>query len=296
MQAEKVSLDTSGAEGLLLSGLSIELGLFGGSGDGGGGGGTPQSIGGTTTGLSIGSLTIQNSSGETLVINANGAFSFANPSYNYNVTITNQPSSLRCIVLNGSGTATALVSNIVVTCPMAFQNSLTWHRCSHGQAWDSATGTCTGSAITAQYCNINDGSCHDGIAAGEAGNVNGHLNGNGVSQAFSACNGLNSGGGTFGHTNWRVPWKTELKGLVSCSNGTSTPLADGQNCGTGYSSPTINTVLFPGTRGGAGERYWSASSSYNNYNLVAYSVSFETGNTSDGYNRNVPYFIRCVAN
>ncbi|KAB2930910.1 MAG: hypothetical protein F9K24_15715 [Leptonema illini] len=35
MQAEKVSLDTSGAEGLLLSGLSIELGLFGGSGDGG---------------------------------------------------------------------------------------------------------------------------------------------------------------------------------------------------------------------------------------------------------------------
>lgn len=35
MQAEKVSLDTSGAEGLLLSGLSIELGLFGGSGGGG---------------------------------------------------------------------------------------------------------------------------------------------------------------------------------------------------------------------------------------------------------------------
>lgn len=34
MQAEKVSLDTSGAEGLLLSGLSIELGLFGGSGGG----------------------------------------------------------------------------------------------------------------------------------------------------------------------------------------------------------------------------------------------------------------------
>lgn len=28
MQAEKVSLDTSGAEGLLLSGLSIELGLL----------------------------------------------------------------------------------------------------------------------------------------------------------------------------------------------------------------------------------------------------------------------------
>ncbi|WP_040918778.1 hypothetical protein, partial [Leptonema illini] len=44
MQAEKVSLDTSGAEGLLLSGLSIELGLFGGSGGGGESVEKPESI------------------------------------------------------------------------------------------------------------------------------------------------------------------------------------------------------------------------------------------------------------
>lgn len=294
MQAEKVSLDTSGAQGLLLGSLSLDLGLFGGGS--GGEGGTPQTISGTVTGLlSSSTISIQNAGGETIDISANGSFNFTTPTYNYSVTITAQPSSLRCIVLNGSGAATGPVSNIIVTCPMAVQNGLIWMRCSHGQTWAAATGTCTGSATTVQFCSDY---CHDGNGAGEAGNVNGHLNGNGTSQAFSACNSLNTtngGAGAFGINNWRVPWKTELKALVYCSNGTPTPLADFSNCGAGYSIPTINTALFPGTMAGVNERYWSSSASYSLPGVRAYSVSFETGATSDGYNQSNLYHLRCVA-
>jgi hypothetical protein len=39
-----------------------------------------------------------------------------------------------------------------------------------------------------------------------------------ASGAYSACAGMNSGAGTFGKTNWRVPTKNELKTLINCTN------------------------------------------------------------------------------
>ena len=78
------------------------------------------------------------------------------------------------------------------------------------------------------------------------------MNGTGVSAAFTACNALNAGAGTYGKTNWRVPIKNELKLLIECTNTTTMP-TDGSNCG-GSLNPSINN-LFPNTSGGGSD--WS---------------------------------------
>jgi hypothetical protein len=76
------------------------------------------SIGGTVSGLS-GTLVLQNGT-ETLNLTANGAFTFANrlneAAASYAVTIATQPANQICTLTNGTGTATANVTNIAVSC------------------------------------------------------------------------------------------------------------------------------------------------------------------------------------
>ena len=77
-------------------------------------------ISGTVSGLSGKGLTLQNGS-ETLAVTANGAFEFKTPVASgamYDVTVATQPSmpTQKCTVANGSGTATANVTNVTVTC------------------------------------------------------------------------------------------------------------------------------------------------------------------------------------
>ena len=60
--------------------------------------------------------------------------------------------------------------------------------------------------------------------------------------AWSYCEFLELGGST----NWRIPTKDEVNGLVVCTNGHPVPLTEGQHCGdSGYSSyfsiPTIDS-------------------------------------------------------
>jgi N-acetylneuraminic acid mutarotase len=80
------------------------------------------SIGGTATNLAAGdNLQLQNNGGDTLTVSANGAFTFATKLASgsaYSVTVSAQPSSpaQTCGVTNGSGTATANVTNVVVDC------------------------------------------------------------------------------------------------------------------------------------------------------------------------------------
>ncbi len=93
---------------------------------GGGGGSTPPppvtyTIGGTVFDISGSGLILQNNGGNSLPVTENGSFAFNTPvasGGSYSVTVKAQPSSppQTCTVTNGSGTATANVSNIQVVC------------------------------------------------------------------------------------------------------------------------------------------------------------------------------------
>ena len=78
-------------------------------------------VGGVVTNLNGSGLQLQNNGGDTLNVNANGTFTFptALASGNaYNITISRQPSETTraCWVTNGSGTATANVISVAVSC------------------------------------------------------------------------------------------------------------------------------------------------------------------------------------
>ena len=96
------------------------LAACGGSG-GGGGTSTPQySIGGTLSGLASGdSVVLQDNGGNNTTVSANGNISFStqiDSGSTYAVTVLTQPTGQTCSVMNGSGTASANVTNVTVDC------------------------------------------------------------------------------------------------------------------------------------------------------------------------------------
>lgn len=106
---------------------ALVLGACGGGGDGGDGAPPPPppppatyTIGGTTSGLASGaSVVLQNNGGGDLTVGSNGPFTFTGTvqsGSSYSVTVLTQPASQNCTVANGSGTATANVTNVAVTC------------------------------------------------------------------------------------------------------------------------------------------------------------------------------------
>ncbi len=116
---------------LLCAAVLAACGGGGGGGDGGGGGGggnTPHTIGGRVDGLTGTGLVLQNNGGNDLAVAAAGNFQFTQTVAHggaYAVTVHTQPAGQACAVANGSGTANAAVSNIVVNCsaPLTFQSS-----------------------------------------------------------------------------------------------------------------------------------------------------------------------------
>jgi sugar lactone lactonase YvrE len=105
--------------------LSVALLLAACGGGGGGtagpsGGGYTYTVSGTVSGLS-GTVILQNNGGDDLSISVSNSknFAFAKPINSgnaYNVTVLTQPSNQRCLVANGTGSATANVSNVSVSC------------------------------------------------------------------------------------------------------------------------------------------------------------------------------------
>jgi hypothetical protein len=84
---------------------------------------TTFTIAGTVTGLTGPGLILQDAlsvnNNDLLPVNANGTFTFVNPvasGGSYNVTVLTQPSGRNCSVTNGTGTATANVTNVTVAC------------------------------------------------------------------------------------------------------------------------------------------------------------------------------------
>jgi Galactose oxidase, central domain len=85
----------------------------------------PFTIGGNVIGLTGTGLVLQDNGGDDLTISQNGAFTFKVPiagGGNYTVTLKTQPSNqpLPCSVTNGTGKATANVTNVQVTCGNTF--------------------------------------------------------------------------------------------------------------------------------------------------------------------------------
>jgi len=75
-------------------------------------------IGGTVTGLT-GTLVLQNNASDTLTITSNGSFQFSRAlpvNSTYFVAIQSQPQGETCSLSNASGTVTATVTNVTVTC------------------------------------------------------------------------------------------------------------------------------------------------------------------------------------
>ena len=79
-------------------------------------------LGGTVGGLAGTGLVLQNNGADNLAVIVGGAFAFATPvaaASPYNVTVLTQPSGSTCSVTSGSGTVSANVSNVAVTCVSA---------------------------------------------------------------------------------------------------------------------------------------------------------------------------------
>lgn len=87
----------------------------------------PLPIGGSVIGLTGTGLVLQKNGGDNLAISVNGSFTFASGVASgaaYAVTVVVQPSGQTCAVQNGSGTASAAVTNIAVTCNSATRLAL----------------------------------------------------------------------------------------------------------------------------------------------------------------------------
>jgi len=82
---------------------------------------TTYSVGGTVSSLTGSGLILQNNGGNDLSVNQDGSFTFGaevDSGASYSVTVLTQPTgpSQTCSVANGTGTATADVNNVSVTC------------------------------------------------------------------------------------------------------------------------------------------------------------------------------------
>ena len=78
-----------------------------------------HTVGGSVSGLGGAGLVLQNNGGDNLAVAADGPFTFAmaiNRGAAFNVSVLTQPAGQACTVQNGSGSAAADVSNVLVSC------------------------------------------------------------------------------------------------------------------------------------------------------------------------------------
>lgn len=132
---------------------------------------------------------------------------------------------------------------------------LEWMRCSMGQDWSEKMQSCEGSS---ENYTLDD--------------------------AQTIVRRLNKVGGYDGKTDWRLPTKDELTGLVVCSSGRA-----GKSCADGSLRPSIAQTVFPMT---IAFNFWS-SSPHADISDGGWVVSFGDGYVW-GYMRNGPGKVRLV--
>jgi hypothetical protein len=133
-----------------------------------------------------------------------------------------------------------------------------------GRYLDNGDGTVTDTKTNLMWKKCSEGQIGDNCS-GEASKY----------KWDDAMSRVGSGVSFAGHSDWRMPTKEELKGLVYCSNGTSTPLPDNKRCsedGKGYQRSTIDSQTFPNT---PTDFYWSSTAKDASF---AWSVFFYDGN------------------
>ncbi len=84
-------------------------------------------IGGTLSGLTSSTVVLQDNGADNLSLSKNGTFVFATAlaaGATYNVAVKTQPAGQTCTVANGSGTANANVTSVVVTCATVISNGI----------------------------------------------------------------------------------------------------------------------------------------------------------------------------
>ena len=89
---------------------------------------TQYSIGGSVSGLTGTGLVLEDNGGDNLPVSQNGTFSFTtkvNSGAAYAVTVMTQPSGETCTVASGSGTASADVTTVAVTCAASTASTVT---------------------------------------------------------------------------------------------------------------------------------------------------------------------------
>lgn len=88
-----------------------------------------HTVGGSVSGLTGTGLVLRNNGGDDLAVAADGSFRFATAigaETPYDVTVAAAPAGQRCTVANGSGTASADVRNVTVSCSTAPGGARTW--------------------------------------------------------------------------------------------------------------------------------------------------------------------------
>lgn len=184
-------------------------------------------VGGTLTGLAAStSVTLSNNNAESITLSGDGSFSFTTPVLTYEVTVVTQPTGQACLVSQGSGTASANVTNVSVVCATAVALD-----CPPGEVITGIDGRSGGiiDKLTLR--------CAPLVASvpDTASTVNSNSVGGGGGSAFSpnfTCptgewvNGINGRNGSFGGYN------TLASVQVTCSGGSLSPF---YNSGTNFS-------------------------------------------------------------
>ena len=172
-------------------------------------------------------------------------------SNNATITVTNAKYSL---VANASGGTYALTECVKDT--------------TTGLIWEGkpASGTRAGTGTYTNYDGTGVGQKLDGSNATQA-EIDAATN------SIGYKNAVNAGSGVCGYTDWRLPTKAELVGILASSG-----------------SPRIDTTWFPNTQAYA---YWS-SSPYLDYSYDAWAVSFIHGGVGNVHRNNYNLLVRLV--
>ena len=182
-------------------------------------------VAGTVTGLPSGEqVSLQNNGGDTLVLTADGNFTFgARVTGAYAVTVQTQPTTATCAVTSASGTATADVTGVTVTCTTGY----------------SIGGTLTGLPVGQQVTLQNNGG--DDLTLLTDG-------------AFSFATGA---------TGYQVTVRTQPMGAVcTVANGTGTASAAVTTVAvacvsSGVLDLSFNTVGWLASPQGTGSDFWT---------------------------------------
>lgn len=148
------------------------------------------SIGGSVTGLD-GTLVLKNNGGDNLSITADGDFTFdteIDDGDDYTVTISTKPTGQTCTITHATGTATADVTNVAVTCEDKKTIFIT--AAPHNGDFDTGSG---GAAGADAFCMADAN--YPGTGTYKAMIVVGSL-------SRTACSTANCSGGSSEHIDW----------------------------------------------------------------------------------------------